>query len=141
VNSNFLPEIPGGSPPPGISLHFHYAANGCHASKGAPHQLFLLKSRACGAFTVTCVSAPDIHMIGMAFIIGIINAFRCLAVNADGFAGMDYRTFERIGSCPLLNKAFAAGIITIAGMLSAHHNISLTAQAILIVDTTLHSAS
>ena len=52
--------------------------------------LLFLESRAGCSLTVAGVAALDIHMIGMTFVIGIINAFLRFAVDADGFAGMDH---------------------------------------------------
>ena len=67
-----------------------------------------------------------------------MNTFYSLTVDADRLAGMRDRTGKRIRSFSLVVKAFAAGIITVAGMLSCHHDISFTAQAILIIGTTFY---
>ena len=54
------------------------------------HFLFLFKSSAGRSPTIAGAASLDVHMICMAFIIGIIYAFCCLTVDADGSAGMDY---------------------------------------------------
>ena len=77
-------------------------------------------------------------MIGMTFVIGIVYTFYRFAVDTDGLAGMDDRTFEGIQSLPLLDKALAAGPVTAAGMLSAHHDVSLAAKMLVIVGTIFH---
>jgi len=77
-------------------------------------------------------------MLGMTFVIRIVDTLHSLTVDADNLAGMNHRTLKRIHSLPLLNKALTAGRLTIAGMFSAHHDIPLAAQTILIVDTVLH---
>ena len=100
--------------------------------------LLFLESRAGRTLTVAGAAALDIHMIRMAFIIGIINALLRFAVDADGFARMDHGAFEGIHALPLLNKAFTAGSVAIAGALSSHHDISLAAQMLFIIGTILH---
>jgi len=42
-------------------------------------------------------------------------------------------------SFPALRKALAAGIVTVAGMLAAHHDIALTAKAFLVVGTVFYA--
>ncbi len=94
-----------------------------------------------GAFRPSAVAGPaalDVDMIRRTLIIGIINAVGCLAVNTDGLAGMGHRALERVHSLPFLREALAAGVVTAAGMLTAHHNISLATQMLLIVGTIIH---
>lgn len=100
--------------------------------------LFLPKSSTCRSMTITCTAAFDIHVVRIALIIGIINTFCCLTVDTDRLAGMDHGAFKGIRSFFFLDKAFAAGIVTVAGMLSAHHNVPFAAKAILIIGTILH---
>lgn len=101
--------------------------------------LLLFRERStCRLLTVTGAAALDIHMIRHTLVIAVMNAFYSLTVDADGLAGMRDRTGKRIRSFSLVVKAFAAGIITVAGMLSCHHDISFTAQTILIIGTTLY---
>ena len=100
--------------------------------------LFLFKGRADCSLAVTGAAALDVHMVGMAFIIGIINTFYRFAVNTDGLAGMRNGAFERIHSLLLLPETLAAGAVAAAGMLPAHHNISFAAQMLFIVGTVFH---
>lgn len=72
-------------------------------------------------------------MVGMAFVVGIIYTLYRFAVDADDFAGVNHRTLIRIHSFPLLGETFTTGFITAAGMLSAHHNVSLAAQMLIII--------
>ena len=103
-------------------------------------RLLLLECRTCGTVAVAGAAALDIHMIRMTFVIGIIDAFYRFAVNADGLAGMNHGAFKGTHPLPLLKEALAAGVVAIAGMFSAHHNIPFAAQAILIVGTILYAA-
>jgi len=100
--------------------------------------LFFRKGSACCFLTVTGAAALDIHMIRHTLVIAVMNAFYSLTVDADRLAGMCDRTGKRIRSFSLVVKAFTAGVITIAGMFSCHHDISFTAQAILIIGTTFY---
>ena len=52
---------------------------------------------------------------------------------------MGHGTLERIHPFSLLRKALAAGFVTVAGMLSAHHDVALAAQALVVVGTVFHS--
>lgn len=103
--------------------------------------LLLLPERSAGrSLAFACAAALDIHMIRMAFIIGIINAFHCLAIDTDGSAGVNDGACKGISALSFLNKAFAAGPVTAAGMLSAYHNVAFAAQMlrIVIVGTIFH---
>ena len=77
-------------------------------------------------------------MIRRTLVIGIINTVGRLTVDADGRAGVGHRALERIHSLSFLRETLAAGIITAAGVLSAHHNISLAAQMLIIVGTIVY---
>jgi len=79
-------------------------------------------------------------MLRMALIVGIVDTFHGLAVDADRLAGMDDGTLKRPHPLSLLQKALAAGVITAAGMFSAHHDIPLAAQTVLIIGTVLYLA-
>ena len=96
----------------------------------------------CGTGSLSAVAGPaslDVHMIRHTLIIAVIDALDCLAVDADGPAGMRQGVTERIPSLPLLCKAFTAGALTVAGMFAAHHDISLAAQTVLIIGTIFHN--
>ena len=88
--------------------------------------------------TVTSTAALNIYMIRIALIIGIVNTFYGFTVYAYGLAGVGHGTLKRLPAFPFLNKALTAGIVTIAGMFSAHHNVSFAAKAILIIGTILY---
>ena len=78
-------------------------------------------------------------MIRHTLVIAVIDAFYRLAVDADGFAGMGQGTGKGITSLSLLRKAFTTSTVTVTGMLAAYHDVSFTAQAILIIGTTIHN--
>lgn len=78
-------------------------------------------------------------MLRHTLVIAVIDTLYCLTVDADGLAGMGQGTGKGITSLSLLRKAFAAGAVTIAGMLAAHHDVSLAAQTILIIGTIFHN--
>lgn len=89
--------------------------------------------------TVTTSTAPlDIYMTGLTFIICIINTFCSLTVDADGSGGMTCGALEGILSLSPAGKALAAGLFTGAGVLSAHHDITLAAKVVFIVQTTFN---
>ena len=77
-------------------------------------------------------------MFRIAFVIAVVDTFHCFAVNTDGPAGMCQRTRKHIVSLSLLCKALTAGLLTVAGMLAAHHDISLGTEAVLVVGTIFH---
>jgi hypothetical protein len=79
-------------------------------------------------------------MVRYALIIAVVNALYCLTVDADGPAGMLQRAGEGIVSLPALRKALTAGAVTVTGMLAAHHNVPLAAEAILVVGAIFHTA-
>ena len=96
----------------------------------------------CGTGSLSAVAGPaslDVHMIRHTLIIAVIDALDCLAVDADGPAGMRQGVTERIPSLSLLRKAFTAGAVTVAGMFAAHHDVSLAAQTVLIIGTIFHN--
>ena len=74
-------------------------------------------------------------MIRLALVIAVINALDRLTVNADHPAGMLDGTGKHIVSLPAFRKAGATGLVTIAGMSAAHHDVALAAQPGLIVGT------
>ena len=77
-------------------------------------------------------------MVSHALVVAVVDTFHCFTVNADGLAGMRQRTGVGVHPAMLLGKTLTAGVITTAGMFSAHHNITLAAKAILIVGTIFH---
>lgn len=81
----------------------------------------------------------DVHMLRHTLIITIINALYRLTVDTDGMAWMRQRITERLSSLSLLRKALAAGAVTITGMLTSHHDVSLAAQTVLIIGTIFHN--
>jgi len=74
-------------------------------------------------------------MLCHAFIIAVINASHCLTINADSFAWVRQGAGISIMSLPLLSKALTAGVLMTAGVLAAHHNVSLAAVAVIIIGT------
>lgn len=100
--------------------------------------LFFLKGRALCRSAVARSAALDIYMLRRAFIVGIVNTVGCLAVDADGGAGMRNRALKGIHSLPFLHEALTAGLVRAACMLAAHHNIALGAQMLLIIGTILY---
>lgn len=100
--------------------------------------LLFRKGRAGSSLAVAGSAALDVHMTGLAFIVRVVYTFLRLTVNADGLSGMACRTLKRVITLPLLRKAFTAGLIASLRMLSAHHDITLAAQMILIVHTVIH---
>lgn len=99
----------------------------------------LLRKRSAGCLlTVAGTAAFYINVIGMTLIVGIVNALHCLAVNADRGTGMHHGALEGIHPVSLLQKALTAGSVTVMGMLSAHHDVSLAAQMLIVVGTVIH---
>lgn len=78
-------------------------------------------------------------MLRHTLIITIINALYCLTVDADRMAWMRQGIAERFSSLSLLRKALAAGAVTITGMLTSHHDVSLAAQTVLVIGTIFHN--
>jgi hypothetical protein len=75
-------------------------------------------------------------MIRHTLVITVVNTSDRLAVNADGSAGMLQSACKAV---PLLiRKAFTACLVIAAGMLSAHHNIALTAAITFVVSTVFY---
>ena len=79
-------------------------------------------------------------MIRHTLIITVIDALYRLTVDADRMAWMSQGAAERIPPLSLLRKALAAGAVTITGMLTSHHDVSLAAQTVLIIGTIFHNA-
>ena len=88
---------------------------------------------------VAGAAALDVHVIRHTLVIAVIDTLDRFTVDADGFAWMRQGVTERIPSLPLLRKAFTAGALTVAGMLAAHHDVSLAAQTVLIIGTIFHN--
>ena len=101
--------------------------------------LFFCKSSAGRLSAVAGTASLDIHMIRHALVIAVINTFYRLTVDADRMAWMRQGITERFSSLSLLRKAFTAGAVTVTGMLAAHHDVSLTAQTVLIIGTIFHN--
>ena len=101
--------------------------------------LLFRKSSAGGLSAVAGSAALDVHMLRRTLIITIINALYRLTVDTDGMAWMRQRITERLSSLSLLRKALAAGAVTITGMLTSHHDVSLAAQTVLVIGTIFHN--
>ena len=101
--------------------------------------LLFRKSCAGGLSAIAGSAALDIYMIRHTLIITVIDALYRLTVDADRMAWMRQGAAERIPPLSLLCKAFTAGSVTVAGMLAAHHDITLAAQTILIIGTIFHN--
>lgn len=102
--------------------------------------LFLCKCSAGRLSAVAGAAALDVHMIRHTLVIAVIDALYRLAVNADGLTGMRQRITERLPSFSLLHKTFTAGAVTVTGMFTSHHDVSLTAQTVLVIGTIFHNA-
>ena len=102
--------------------------------------LLFRKSSTGGLSAVAGSAALDIHMIRHTLIITVIDALYRLTVDADRMAWMSQGAAERIPPLSLLRKALAAGAVTITGMLTSHHDVSLTAQTVLVIGTIFHNA-
>ena len=101
--------------------------------------LLFRKSSTGGLSAVAGSAALDIHMIRHTLVIAVINTFYRLTVDTDGMAWMRQGITVRLSSLSLLRKALAAGAVTITGMLTSHHDVSLAAQTILIIGTIFHN--
>lgn len=101
--------------------------------------LFLCKCGAGGLSAVAGSAALDVHMLRHTLVIAVINTFYRLTVDTDGMAWMRQRITERLSSLSLLRKALAAGAVTITGMLTSHHDVSLAAQTVLVIGTIFHN--
>lgn len=101
--------------------------------------LLFRKSSTGGLSAVAGSAALDVHMLRHTLIITIINALYRLTVDTDGMAWMRQRITERLSSLSLLRKALAAGAVTITGMLTSHHDVSLAAQTVLVIGTIFHN--
>ena len=101
--------------------------------------LLFRKSCAGGLSAIAGSAALDIYMIRHTLVIAVINTFYRLTVDTDGMAWMRQGITERLSSLSLLRKALAAGAVTITGMLTSHHDVSLAAQTILIIGTIFHN--
>lgn len=102
--------------------------------------LFSCKSSTGRLSAVAGSAALDIHMIRHALVIAVINTFYRLTVDADRMAWMRQGITERFSPLSLLRKALTAGVVTVTGVLAAHHDVSLAAQTVLIIGTIFHNA-
>ena len=102
--------------------------------------LLFRKSSAGGLSTVAGSAALDIYMIRHTLIITVIDALYRLTVDADRMTWMRQGITERFSSLSLLRKALTAGVVTVTGVLAAHHDVSLAAQTVLIIGTIFHNA-
>lgn len=102
--------------------------------------LSLRKSSTGRLSAVAGAAALDVHMIRHTLVIAVIDALYRLAVNADSLTGMRQRITERLSSFSLLHKTFTAGAVTVTGMFTSHHDVSLTAQTVLVIGTIFHNA-
>ena len=101
--------------------------------------LFFCKSSAGRLSAVAGAAALDVHMIRHTLVIAVIDALYRLTVDADRMAWMRQGITERFSSLSILRKALTAGAVTVTGMLAAHHDVSLTAQTVLIIGTIFHN--
>lgn len=79
----------------------------------------------------------DIDMLRAAAVIRIVHTLHSFAVDADMLAWMRHGARKAVAA-PLM-KAFTAGILTVAGMLSAHHDIALAAAVVFVIGTIAYS--
>lgn len=79
----------------------------------------------------------DIDMIRTATVVFVVHTLHRLAVDADMLARMRYRTRKAVAAS--LVETLAAGILTVTGMLSAHHDIALAAAVVFVVGTIAYS--
>lgn len=79
----------------------------------------------------------DVHMLCITAIIRIVHALHCLAVDADMLARVGYCARKTVAAS--LVKALTAGVVTVAGMFSSHHDIALAAAVIFVVGTIAYS--
>ena len=101
--------------------------------------LLFRKSSAGGLSAVAGSAALDIHMIRHTLVIAVINTFYRLTVDADRMTWMRQGITERFSSLSLLRKALTAGVVTVTGVLAAHHDVSLAAQTVLVIGTIFHN--
>ena len=79
----------------------------------------------------------DVDMFRTAAVIRIVHTLHCLTVDADMLARMRHGTRKAV-TAPLV-KTFTTCIFTVAGMLSAHHDIALAAAVVFVVGTIAYS--
>ncbi len=75
----------------------------------------------------------DVNMFCAASVVCIVHAFHCLTVYANRLAWVGYGTCETIPVS--LMKTLTAGIVAVAGMLSAYHDIALAAAMVFVIGT------
>jgi len=80
-------------------------------------------------------------MLRSTFILSIVDAFHCLAVNADSHAGMVDGAGKAVHPLTPTGKALATGVATSPGVLSSHTDLALSAEPPMIIDTILSAAS
>lgn len=109
------------------------------AQRAYKQALFLFCKGTAGCLmTIAGAVARNVYMLCMAFVIAVIFAVVCFTVDADCLAGM-LQCADISITGTLSGKAFTAGIILFLRMLSAYHNIALTAVFSLIVYTVFHT--
>lgn len=116
----------------------HYYLHFCNFCQAGATLLFFRERSARCLLTVAGTAALDVHMIRRTLVIAVMNTFYSFTIDTDSLAGVRDGTGKRIRSFSLVIKTFATGIITVAGVLSCHHNITFTAQTILIIGTTFY---
>lgn len=79
----------------------------------------------------------DVDMIRAAAVVFIVHALYCLTVDADVLARVRDRARKAVAA-PLV-KTLTAGVLTVAGMFSAHHDISLAAAVVFVIGTIAYS--
>ena len=84
-------------------------------------------------------TALDIHMLCRTLIIFIMGTFGSLAVNTDIAGGVAGAAAVGVAGPLAGKKALAAGLITTAGVFSAHHDIPLGTQFFLVVSAVFHN--
>lgn len=100
--------------------------------------LFFRKRGAGCLPTVTGAASLDVHMVRMTFVVGVVNTLHGFTVDADRGTWMRHGALEGIPSLPLLQKAFAAGTVTVISVLTAHHDVTFAAQVLVVVGTVIH---
>ena len=99
--------------------------------------LFFDKCCAACLLTLAYAITLNVHMLRKASVVSIVLTLACFAVNSDGSAGMFQSADIRVRTS-LLGKTLTAGIVLGAGMLAAHHDISLAAKLVLVIGAIFH---
>lgn len=75
----------------------------------------------------------DVNMLCTAPVIRVVDTLYCLTVDADVLAWMRDSTCKTVTAS--LMKALTTRILTVTGMLAAHHDIALTAAVVFVIGT------